>query len=58
MNSAAVDLKAKAVTVTMKKGQLDRKDVEKALAGTKFEVNSFEQPKDVREMNKTSKKRK
>jgi hypothetical protein len=41
VNSVEVDLKAKAVTVAMKKGSLTREAVVKALAGTKFKVSSF-----------------
>ncbi len=41
MNSVEVDLKAKAVTVAMKKGSLTREAVVKALADTKFKVSSF-----------------
>ncbi len=41
MQSAEIDLKAKTVTVTMKKGALDRKVVAKAFEGTKFKVSSF-----------------
>ena len=41
MKSAEVDLKAKTVTVAMKKGSLTRETVAKALGDTKFKVSSF-----------------